>query len=369
MSIYMPQRLAASLLFRATAATLVLSIAGTDVSGQTVGSTPKRNATGEKGDATAEGLEQATFGTGCFWCTEAVFEQLKGVYAVVSGYSGGRLPNPTYQQVSTGMTGHAEVVHIVYNPEVISFTELLEVFWKTHDPTTPNRQGVDEGPQYRSVIFFHNERQRELAVQYKEKLDASGVFNRPIVTEISPFTAFYPAENYHQAYYERNGRQPYCQRVIRPKMKKFAKVFLDKLKESPASIQKIKKTDAEWKAQLTPKQYAVTRKQQTEKPFTGKYWNNKEKGLYKCAACGLPLYESLTKFDSGCGWPSFWAPVAESHLETAVDRSGGMNRIELKCSRCGAHLGHVFTDGPPPTGLRHCINSAALKFEKADESQ
>ena len=255
-----PRQLARSIVLLAGAATVTVASTVTDVSGQTAGSPPERDVAKEAVGTTAGGLGQATFGTGCFWCTEAIFEQLKGVYAVVSGYSGGQLQNPTYKQVSTGLTGHAEVVHIVYNPAVISYPELLEVFWKTHDPTTPNRQGVDVGPQYRSVIFFHDDRQRELAVKYKQKLDASGAFSAPIVTEISPFTGFFPAEDYHQAYYERNGRQPYCQRVIRPKMQKFAKVFHDKLKAEPrAASRKSRRPNAEWRAQLTAQQYAVTR--------------------------------------------------------------------------------------------------------------
>lgn len=175
-------------------------------------------------------LEQATFGSGCFWCSEALFRELKGVHSVVSGFSGGHVKNPTYEQVCTGLTGHAEVIQITYDPKVISYDELLEVFWKTHDPTTLNRQGNDVGTQYRSVIFDHNDQQRQLAEEYKRKLDASGAFRAPIVTEIARFEAFYPAEDYHQKYYELHGRQPYCQLVIRPKVAKFKKVFHDKLK-------------------------------------------------------------------------------------------------------------------------------------------
>ncbi len=176
-------------------------------------------------------LEKATFGAGCFWCTEAVFERLKGVQSVVSGYSGGHVNKPSYKQVSSGRTGHAEVVQVTYDPKRVSYAELLEVFWGTHDPTTRNRQGPDVGTQYRSVIFYHNDEQRKLAEQYREKLDGSGAFRAPIVTEIAPFREFFPAENYHQDYYELNGRQPYCQSVIRPKVEKLKKVFADKLKD------------------------------------------------------------------------------------------------------------------------------------------
>lgn len=175
--------------------------------------------------------ELATFGSGCFWCTEAIFQQVKGVEKVVSGYSGGKVKNPTYKEVCTGLTGHAEVVQITYNPELITYDELLEIFWKTHDPTTLNRQGNDVGTQYRSVIFYHNEEQKKKAEFYRKQLEESGAFNRPIVTEISPFVEFYPAENYHQNYYRLNPTAPYCTYVIAPKLEKFEKVFSNKLKK------------------------------------------------------------------------------------------------------------------------------------------
>ena len=178
-----------------------------------------------------EKLEKATFGNGCFWCTEALFAQLEGVKKVVSGYSGGETKDPTYKEVCAGTTGHAEVVQILYDPKVITFEELLEVFWSTHDPTTLNRQGADYGTQYRSAVFYHNDKQKQLAEKYKKKLDESKVFNDPIVTEITKFDKFYEAENYHQDYYELNGHAPYCQAVIRPKMDKFRKAFKDKLKK------------------------------------------------------------------------------------------------------------------------------------------
>ncbi|MCA9246307.1 MAG: peptide-methionine (S)-S-oxide reductase MsrA, partial [Planctomycetales bacterium] len=177
-------------------------------------------------------LETATFGSGCFWCTEAVFERLDGVSRVVSGYAGGEVENPTYEQVCSGATGHAEVVQISYDPAMISYAELLEVFWKTHDPTTLNRQGADMGTQYRSVVFFHNEQQREEAEHYKKKLDESGAFASKIVTEIAPMGEFYAAEAYHQNYYAQNPYQGYCAMVIAPKVDKFKKAFADKLRKS-----------------------------------------------------------------------------------------------------------------------------------------
>jgi peptide-methionine (S)-S-oxide reductase len=176
-------------------------------------------------------LEKATFGSGCFWCTEAIFERMKGVYSVTSGYSGGKTANPTYEAVCGGNTGHAEVIQIEYDPEEISYDEILEVFWKTHDPTTLNRQGADVGTQYRSIIFYHNDEQKEKAVRYKAELDKSGAWDKPIVTQIEPLDKFYIAETYHQDYYEKNPYQGYCSFVIAPKLEKFEKVFKEKLKK------------------------------------------------------------------------------------------------------------------------------------------
>ena len=174
--------------------------------------------------------DTATFGTGCFWCTEAVFQELEGVLKVTSGYSGGTVANPTYEQVCSKTTGHAEVCQIVYDPSKITFDELLEVFWKVHDPTTLNRQGNDEGPQYRSVVFYHSDAQKQKAEHYKEELSKSGAWDKPIVTAIEPFRNFYAAEDYHQNYFNNNGNAPYCYFVIRPKLEKFEKVFKSKLK-------------------------------------------------------------------------------------------------------------------------------------------
>lgn len=179
-----------------------------------------------------DSLAIATLGAGCFWCVEAVFQDLKGVYKVESGYSGGSVKNPSYKEVCNGTTGHAEVIQIKYNPSEISFEELLEVFWETHDPTTLNRQGNDVGTQYRSVIFYHNDEQKSISESFKKRLNDEKVFPNPIVTEISPATTFYVAENYHQDYFNQNGEQPYCAFVIKPKVEKFKKVFKDKLKET-----------------------------------------------------------------------------------------------------------------------------------------
>jgi len=175
--------------------------------------------------------DTATLGAGCFWCVEAVFQNLNGVMSVTSGYSGGTVKNPSYREVCTGTTGHAEVCNIVYDPSKISFDEILEVFWKTHDPTTMNQQGNDMGTQYRSAIFYHSQEQKELAEKYKKELNASGAFDKPIVTEITPYTNFYKAEDYHQNYFNENGDQPYCRFVIQPKVEKFKAVFKDKLKK------------------------------------------------------------------------------------------------------------------------------------------
>ena len=191
----------------------------------------KASVINEPIQATNVKSDTVTFGTGCFWCTEAIFQDVEGVISVESGYSGGHVANPTYEQVGSGSSGHAECLNIVFDPAKVTYDELLEIFWQTHDPTTLNRQGNDIGTQYRSVIFYHNQQQKEVAEKYKKELDKSGAYDKPIVTTLEPFTRFYRAENYHQNYYNENGSQPYCQFVIRPKVEKFRKVFKDKLKK------------------------------------------------------------------------------------------------------------------------------------------
>lgn len=175
-------------------------------------------------------IEVATLAAGCFWCVEAIYQRLKGVEAVESGYMGGTLKNPTYKDVCTGETGHAEILQVTYDANLITFEEILEVFWKTHDPTTLNRQGNDVGTQYRSAIFYHSEEQKEIAAAYMKQLDESGIFSGKIVTTLEPLSEYYPAEGYHQNYFNQNGSQPYCQFVVRPKVEKFVKIFADKLK-------------------------------------------------------------------------------------------------------------------------------------------
>ncbi len=322
-------------------------------------------------------MSLATFGSGCFWCTEAVFVELDGVRKVVSGYSGGAPDEASYTAVSTGRTGHAEVIQVEYDPSLVDYATLLEVFWKTHDPTTPNQQGADKGPQYRSVVFYHDDQQKALAEEYKAKLDKSGAFRAPIVTEISPFTKFYPAEGYHQSYFANNPHQPYCQAVIGPKLQKFRDVFGDKLKNAKkkdaakgatTTGAAFKVNPAELKERLTPLQYKVTQQAGTERPFENEYWDNKQVGDYRCVVCGELLFKSDAKFDSGCGWPSFTAPADGKAITEHEDKSMWMARTEIRCSKCQAHLGHVFDDGPKDAGgLRYCLNSAAMQFKGGEK--
>jgi peptide methionine sulfoxide reductase msrA/msrB len=328
-------------------------------------------AGGAEGGSVTPRHEVATLGAGCFWCTEAVFSELRGVVSVVPGYAGGRTVSPTYEQVCSGRTGHAEVVQVTFDPEEISYADLLEVFWATHDPTTPNRQGADAGTQYRSVIFHHDGAQREAAERSLREAEASGRWSDPIVTAIEPFSSFYAAEGHHREYYRENPDQPYCRAVIDPKVAKFRKRFGDRLKRGGDRAESgaeapwedfVKPGDEDLRRSLTPEQYAVTQRGVTEPPFENEFWNEHRAGIYVDVVSGEPLFTSLDKFDSGCGWPSFTRPVEEAGIVEREDGGHGMLRTEVRSGKADSHLGHVFDDGPAPTGLRYCINSAALRF-------
>lgn len=317
-----------------------------------------------------DGLEVATFAGGCFWCIEADFEKLLGVVEAVSGYSGGDEENPTYLQVSSGATGHAESVQVIYNSSIISYEELLESFWRQINPTDFNGQFVDRGLQYRSVIFYHNEEQRKSAEDSKEKLDNSDIFDKPIVTEIVSFEVFYVAEEYHQDYHDDNslqynfyrfgsGRDQFLEEVWTDEnINKLSGFFED------SNMEKIytRPSDEEIKAKLTPLQYRITQEDGTEKPFDNVYWDNKEEGIYVDIVSGEPLFSSIDKYDSKTGWPSFTKPLEPGNIVKKKDFKLIYPRTEIRSKYGDSHIGHLFKDGPEPDGLRYCMNSAALNF-------
>jgi peptide methionine sulfoxide reductase msrA/msrB len=343
------------------------------------------------------GYQTAVFAGGCFWCTESDFEKVDGVIEAVSGYTGGHVPNPTYKQVSAGGSGHVEAVKVVFDPEKIPYQELLEVFWRKVNPTDAGGQFVDRGSQYRSVIFYADKQQHQAAEASKKELAASGVFDKPIVTEILPLGPFYPAEEYHQNYYKKNpiryhwyrsrsGRDQFTEKIWanRP-MKMKDKMKMNTTETMPMKDEKqTSKTgatdvpvmgtammqekkyavpdDAELRRRLTPLQYKVVRKSGTEPPFNNDYWDNHQEGIYVDIVSGEPLFGSTDKFDSGTGWPSFTKPLDADNIVEKSDNSFFIVRTEVRSKHAGSHLGHIFNDGPKPTGLRYCINSAALRF-------
>ncbi|MDH3267952.1 MAG: peptide-methionine (R)-S-oxide reductase MsrB [Ignavibacteria bacterium] len=305
---------------------------------------------------TLSGIEEiATLAGGCFWCIEAPFEKVPGVVKVISGYAGGSKLDPTYKEVSSGKTDYRESVQIYYDPLVISYLEILDIFWKQFDPTDKGGSFGDRGFQYTSAIFYHDKDQKMLAEKSKKRLDKSGIFDEPIATPIIKITTFYPAEDYHQDFYKKDPNRYYSYRKGSGRDAFIMEKWSDKKNYTKPSEEEIKKG-------LNELQYKVTQKEGTERAFNNEYWDNKQAGIYVDIVSGEPLFSSTDKFESGTGWPSFIKPIDPKYIVKREDKTLGMRRVEVRSKIGDSHLGHVFDDGPEPTRLRYCMNSASMRF-------